>query len=211
MCRDSPETKEPAEFPLQLHEPGVPGMDTVGHTLPPADLCPQLQLPCCSRLLIQLCVRLCEYQDFQPQPWDPGMQLSQQAHACEVHVNGGKISWAQRRSLLKFHWQWLPTNIKYPTVWIFLNTSARLIFQQTFYSGFLNYLGTHDYFSSLLHGGEKAWITHRGFPYFFWLSPTLQDEYMSIDIFNTDPAGKTESGISPNPVHYCSQLSQKGN
>lgn len=34
---------------------------------------------------------------------------------------------------------------------------------------------------------------------------------MSIDIFNTDPAGKTECGISPNPVHYCSQLSQKRN
>lgn len=34
---------------------------------------------------------------------------------------------------------------------------------------------------------------------------------MSIDIFNTDPAGKTESGVSPNPVHYCSQLSQKWN
>lgn len=34
---------------------------------------------------------------------------------------------------------------------------------------------------------------------------------MSIDIFNTDPAGKTESGICPNPVHYGSQLSQKWN
>lgn len=50
-----------------------------------------------------------------------------------------------------------------------------------------------------------------GLPYFFWFSPALQDEYMSIDIFNTDPAGKTESGVSPNPVHYCSQLSQKWN
>ena len=34
---------------------------------------------------------------------------------------------------------------------------------------------------------------------------------MSIDIFNTDPAGETESGICPNPVHYCSQLSKKWN
>lgn len=33
-----------------------------------------------------------EYQDFQAWPWNSGMQLNQQAHACGVPVNGGKIS-----------------------------------------------------------------------------------------------------------------------
>jgi len=53
MCGDSPEIKEPAEFPLWLHEPGVPGTYMVeAGALPSTDLSLQLQFLCYCRLLV---------------------------------------------------------------------------------------------------------------------------------------------------------------
>lgn len=45
--------------------------------------------------------------------------------------------------------------------------------------------------------------------YFFRLSPAFEDEYVSIDIFNTNPAGERQSGVGPNPVHHGPQLSKE--
>lgn len=38
--------------------------------------------------------------------------------------------------------------------------------------------------------------------YFFRLPPTLQDEYVSIDVLHTDPAGEAQGRICPHPVHH---------
>lgn len=73
MCRGSPEIKEPAEFPLQLQEPGVPGTYTVeAQALPSPDLsfssATASLLLRVTHLVVMDKVSLCEYQDFQPQP-----------------------------------------------------------------------------------------------------------------------------------------------
>lgn len=47
--------------------------------------------------------------------------------------------------------------------------------------------------------------------YFFRLPPTLQDEYVSVDVLHTDPAGEAQGRVCPHPVHHSPQLSQKGN
>lgn len=47
--------------------------------------------------------------------------------------------------------------------------------------------------------------------YFFRLPPTLQDEYVSIDVLHTDPAGEAQGRVCPHPVHHSPQLSQKRN
>lgn len=47
--------------------------------------------------------------------------------------------------------------------------------------------------------------------YLFGLSRALKDKDVGVDIFNTDPVGKRESGVSPHPVHHRPQLCQEGN
>lgn len=46
--------------------------------------------------------------------------------------------------------------------------------------------------------------------YLLRLPPTLQDEYVGIDVLHTDPAGQAQGRVCPHPVHHCPQLSQKG-
>lgn len=41
------------------------------------------------------------------------------------------------------------------------------------------------------------------------LTATFNDEDVCIDVFHTHPVGKRESGVSPDPVHHCSQLHQE--
>lgn len=45
--------------------------------------------------------------------------------------------------------------------------------------------------------------------YFFRLPPTLEDEYVSIDVLHTDPAGQAQGRVCPHPVHHGPQLRQK--
>lgn len=47
--------------------------------------------------------------------------------------------------------------------------------------------------------------------YLFGLSPALEDKNVGINIFNTNPAGERQRGVSPNPVHHGPQLCQEGN
>lgn len=51
----------------------------------------------------------------------------------------------------------------------------------------------------------------QAFNYFLRLHPALENKYISIDVFNTDPVGKRKSGVGPNPVHHRPQLCQEGN
>lgn len=53
---------------------------------------------------------------------------------------------------------------------------------------------------------ELVWLI-----YFLRLPPTLEDEYVRIDVFYTNPIGQRQSGVRPNPVHHCPELCQKGN
>lgn len=46
--------------------------------------------------------------------------------------------------------------------------------------------------------------------YLFGFSPALEDKYVGINIFNTNPAGERQRGVGPNPVHHCPQLGQEG-
>lgn len=47
--------------------------------------------------------------------------------------------------------------------------------------------------------------------YFLGLPPALEDKYVSIDVFNTNPTGERQSGVGPNPIHHRPQLCQEGN
>lgn len=47
--------------------------------------------------------------------------------------------------------------------------------------------------------------------YFLGLPPALEYKYVSVDVFNTNPVGERQSGVSPNPVHHSPQLRQEGN
>lgn len=51
----------------------------------------------------------------------------------------------------------------------------------------------------------------RSINYFLRLPPALENKYVGIDVFNTNPVGKRQSGVGPNPVHHRPQLSQEGN
>lgn len=51
----------------------------------------------------------------------------------------------------------------------------------------------------------------RSVNYFLRLPPALENKYVGIDVFNTNPVGKRQSGVGPNPVHHRPQLSQEGN
>lgn len=43
------------------------------------------------------------------------------------------------------------------------------------------------------------------------LSPTLQDEAVSVDVLDADPGGQRQRGVCPHPVHDRPQLRQEGN
>lgn len=62
-----------------------------------------------------------------------------------------------------------------------------------------------------LDGGETKRDQAFFLAYFFGLPPTLQDEYVSIDVLHTDPAGEAQGRVCPHPVHHSPQLSQEGN
>lgn len=57
--------------------------------------------------------------------------------------------------------------------------------------------------------GDDAAV--HGPTYFLRLPPALEDKYVSIDVFNTNPTGQRQSGVSPNPIHHRPQLRQEGN
>lgn len=77
MCRGSPKIKEPAELPLQLQEPWDLhcGGTSSSFSWPFSSATASLLL-WVTHLVVMDKVSLCEYQDFQPQPWNSGMQLS---------------------------------------------------------------------------------------------------------------------------------------
>lgn len=47
--------------------------------------------------------------------------------------------------------------------------------------------------------------------YFLRLPPALEDEYVSVDVFNANPTGERQRGVGPNPIHHRPQLCQEGN
>lgn len=47
--------------------------------------------------------------------------------------------------------------------------------------------------------------------YFLRLPPALENKDVSVNVFNTNPVGERQSGVSPNPVHHRPQLGQEGN
>lgn len=47
--------------------------------------------------------------------------------------------------------------------------------------------------------------------YLFRLPPALEDKYVGINVFNTNPAGERQRGVGPNPVHHRPQLRQERN
>lgn len=58
---------------------------------------------------------------------------------------------------------------------------------------------------------QRAGCVLHVFIYFLCLPPALEYKYVSIDVFNTNPTGKRQSGVGPNPIHYRPQLCQEGN
>ena len=58
---------------------------------------------------------------------------------------------------------------------------------------------------------QRAVCVLHALNYFFGLPPALEDEYVCIDVFNTNPAGERQSGVGPNPIHHRPQLRQEGN
>lgn len=53
-------------------------------------------------------------------------------------------------------------------------------------------------------------IIQAGKTHLLRLPPTLQNKYICVNVFDTDPTGQRQSGVRPNPVHHCPELRQEG-